>query len=202
MSSTTAPEADLARKLLSGDPEAFDGFVKVFQAKIFRYSLVMCRQREDAEEVAQETLLKVFKSIDQLRDPEHVRAWVFRIARNFCFMKRRKSQFAPEVEISLDDFHPGFHGDGETRKLDLADWGALPDTQAIRAELNRKVENAIAELPDLYKSVILLRDVEGLSTGETAHILDIAEDTVKTRLHRARLAVRKALEADVRSLVA
>ena len=114
-------------------------------------------------------------------------------------MKRRKSQFAPEVEISLDDFHPGFHGDG---KLDLADWGALPDTQAIRGELNRKVENAIAELPDIYKSVILLRDVEELSTEEAAHILDIAEDTVKTRLHRARLAVRKALEADVRSLVA
>jgi RNA polymerase sigma-70 factor (ECF subfamily) len=186
---------------MSGDAGAFDEFVDVFQGKIFRYSLAMCRQREDAEEVAQETLLKVFENFSQLEDPERVRSWVFRIARNFCLMKRRRSQFAPAEELSLDEFHPGFHGDGPSRKLDVADWSALPDTQAIRAELSGRIGQAIGELPDLYKSVILLRDVEELSTSDTAQILDISEDTVKTRLHRARLAVRKALEADVRSLV-
>ncbi len=200
MRTSIETEAELARKLLSGDPEAFDQFVAVFQNKIFRYSLMMCRQREDAEEVAQETLLKIFENFERLREPEHVRAWVFRIARNFCYMKRRKSVFAPEEELSLESFHPGFHG-GEARKLDVADWSALPDAQAIRSEMNEKIEEAVSGLPEIYRSVILLRDVEELSTEETARILDLTEDAVKTRLHRARLAVRKALEPQVRSLV-
>jgi len=81
--------------LLAGEPEAFERFVEHFRSKVFRYSWLMCGQPEDAEEVAQETLLKVFESIAQLRQPEHVRSWVFRIARNACLMQRRKILFAP-----------------------------------------------------------------------------------------------------------
>ena len=89
----------------------------------------MCGQREDAEEVAQETLLKVFESFETLREPEHLKAWVFRIARNACFMKRRKSVYAPSHELSLDELLPAFQGEGESRKLQIADWSALPDSQ-------------------------------------------------------------------------
>ena len=99
-------EVELARQLIAGKPEAFDRFVEHFRAKIFHYSWLMCRNREDAEEVAQETLLKVFENFDQLREPERVRPWVFRIAKNACLMKRRKSVFAPSQELSLDDFLP------------------------------------------------------------------------------------------------
>src|SRR5579871_4137812 len=97
-------EIELARRLAAGEPAAFEAFVAHFRTKIFQYSWLMCRDREDAEEVARETLLKIFESFDQLREPERVRPWVFRIAKNACLMKRRKSVFAPERELSLDEF--------------------------------------------------------------------------------------------------
>lgn len=182
-----------------GNPEAFDRFVDHFRSKIFSYSWLMCGHREDAEEVAQETLLKVFESFDQLREPEHVRAWVFRIAKNACLMKRRKSIFAPEQELSLDEFLPARSENGEAAKIEIADWSGLPEDLALRAELRRVLEEAIAEMPAMYRTVLLLRDVEELSTAETAQILDLNPDAVKTRLHRARLFARKKLDHYLRT---
>jgi RNA polymerase sigma-70 factor (ECF subfamily) len=192
-------EIELARQLLTGKPEAFDRFVEHFRAKIFQYSWLMCGQREDAEEVAQETLLKVFESFDQLREPERVRPWVFRIAKNECLMKRRKSVFAPAHELSLEQFLPVRNqGDGEV-KIEIADWSSLPDEQALKSEMEQVLARAIRKLPEIYRAVILLRDLEELSTGETAQILDVTEDTVKTRLHRARLALRRRLDEHLRA---
>src|SRR5690349_1971638 len=165
---------------MAGNPDAFDRFVARFRPKIFQYGWLMCGDREDAEEVAQETLLRVFESFDQLREPERVRAWVFRIARNACLMKRRKSVYAPSTEVPLEDVHP--------------DRGPLPDRQLLRGELNTTLQQAIAELPEIYRAVVLLRDVEELSTEETAQLLDVGVDVVKTRLHRARIALRQKLE--------
>jgi len=192
-------EIELARRLITGDAEAFDRFVEHFRAKIFHYSWLMCGQREDAEEVAQDTLLKVFENFEQLREPERVRPWVFRIARNACLMKRRKSVFAPSHELSLDELMPsGSYEDGEL-KLQIADWSMLPDSQRLQTEMKDALERAIAELPDLYRPVILLRDIEELSTQETAQILDLNEQTVKMRLHRARLALRQKLDEFLRT---
>lgn len=191
-------ESELARRLAAGDPDAFDHFVDHFRGKIFHYSWLMCGQREDAEEVAQDTLLKVFESFDQLREPERVRPWVFRIAKNACLMKRRKSVFAPARELSLDELMPARSGDGEGG-IQIADWSRLPDAQALDAEMRAALDRAIAALPEIYRSVILLRDVEELSTEETAQILDITEQTVKMRLHRARLAVRQTLDEHLRA---
>jgi RNA polymerase sigma-70 factor (ECF subfamily) len=188
-------EIELARQLRAGNLGVFDQFVESVHARLFQYTLLMCGQREDAEEVAQETLLKIFENFDQLREPEHVRAWIFRIARNICLMKRRKSVFAPTHELSLDELMPAMDFRGSDRKLDIADWSALPDTQVLRSELREVMDQAISGLPDIYKSVLLLRDVEELSTEETAHVLELTEDTVKTRLHRARLAVRQKLDS-------
>ena len=187
-------EIELARQLIAGEPEAFNRFVGHFRAKIFHYSWLMCGQREDAEEVAQETLLKVFESFNHLRDPERVRPWIFQIAKNACLMKRRKSVFAPSKELSLDQFLPTMDHAGGHGKLQIADWSSLPDDRMLRSELKGALEQAIGELPENYRSVMLLRDVEELSTLETAQILDLTEDVVKTRLHRARLAVRQKLD--------
>lgn len=188
-------EVDLARQLKTGDPAAFDRFVEYFRARIFRYSWLMCRQREDAEEVAQETLLKVFENFDGLREPERIRPWIFQIARNACLMKRRKSVFAPERELSLDEFLPAANQNGDGGRLQIADWSLLPEGRLLRNEIREALDKAIAELPDSYRPVLLLRDVEQLSTQETAKILDLSEDVVRTRLHRARLAVRQKLDA-------
>jgi RNA polymerase sigma-70 factor, ECF subfamily len=191
-------EIELARRLMSGDASGFDRFVEHFRNKIFQYSWLMCGHREDAEEVAQETLLKVFENFDQLREPERVRPWVFRIAKNACLMKRRKSVFAPQHELSLDELMPSkTHEDGQM-KLEIADWSGLPDDKLLQVEMKQLLGRAIAELPEIYKSVILLRDMEELSTQETAQILDLSEDTVKTRLHRARLALRQKLDEYLR----
>jgi len=187
-------EVQLARDLMAGQPEAFDRFVEHFRAKIFQYSWLMCGHREDAEEVSQETLLKVFENFGQLRQPERVRSWVLRIAKNFCLMKRRRSQFAPNRELSLDDYMPALDRDGGHVKLQIADWSSLPEDGMLRAELRHVLDEAIAALPDTYRSVVLLRDVEELSTEETAHVLDLRVDVVKTRLHRARLTIRQELD--------
>ncbi len=123
-------EADLARRLMQGDMSAFEPLATMLQNKLFQYSYLTCGQREDAEEVAQETLLRVFQSFDQLREPEKFRPWLFTIARNVCYMRRRKSIFAPEEEISLDELMPSFKDDGGARRLEIADWSALPDAVA------------------------------------------------------------------------
>ena len=195
-----ANEVELARRLLAGDEGAFEQFVEHFQRKLFQYTYLMCGHREDAEEVAQETLFKVFESFRQLREPERIRPWIFRIARNFCYMKRRKSVFAPDHEISLDELRPAFKDNGGDRKLELADWSALPVDQVLQGELRDMLRTSIASLPDIYKSVLLLRDVEELSGEETAEVLDISLDTVKTRLHRARLMVRKKMDSYLRGV--
>jgi RNA polymerase sigma-70 factor (ECF subfamily) len=195
----TLTEVDLAREMLAGNAEAFERFVDTFRAKVFQYSFLMCGQREDAEEVAQETLLKVFESIDQLREPERVKPWVFQIAKNVCLMKRRKSIFAPAEEVSLDE--PRLGDDGASRHMEVADSGALPDAAVLRHEMQHLLQAAITELPQIYRAIVLLRDVEGLSTEEAAQVLDLGTDVVKTRLRRARLMMRQKLEPVLRANV-
>ena len=179
-------DVKLARALTEGKLEAFDEFVEHFRTRVFQYSFLMCGIREDAEEVAQDTLLKVFENFASLREPEHVRSWVFRIARNACLMKRRRSIFAPDHELSLDD------GSGYDRSL--ASPAPPPDAELYREEMNAALTRAIQALHPNYRSVILLRDIEELSTEETAGVLDVSIDVVKQRLHRARLALRKEME--------
>jgi RNA polymerase sigma-70 factor (ECF subfamily) len=144
-------------------------------------------------------LLKVFENFGQLRDPEHVRAWVFRIAKNACLIKRRKSIFAPQQEVSLDELMPARGTSGDPMKIEIADWSGIPEDEVLRSELQRVMEAAIAEMPEIYRSVMLLRDVEELSTEETAQVLDVNTGAVKTRLHRARLLARKRLDGYLRA---
>ncbi len=192
-------DTELARDLLAGAPGAFDRFVETYRPKIFQYTYLMCGDREDAEEVAQETLLKVFEKLSQLREPERMKAWVFRIARNACYMKRRRSTFAPARELSLDELQPVVGRDGDRRRLEIADWSSLPDDQAIQGQLQALLRQSIEQLPDIYRSVVLLRDFEELTTQEAAEVLEVSEDTVKTRLHRARLAIRHYLDEKMRT---
>src|ERR1035438_5568788 len=102
-------------------------------------------------------------------------------------------------ELSLDDFIPAMDHEGSHAKLQIADWSRLPDRQVLQSELKQVLDRPIGALPVNYRSVILLRDVEELSTAETAQILDLTEDVVKTRLHRARLAVRQMLDEYLRT---
>jgi RNA polymerase sigma-70 factor, ECF subfamily len=195
-------EIELTRRLLRGDTTAFEPFIEHFRAKIFRYTWLMCGQREDAEEVAQETLLKIFQNFGQLHEPERVRPWIFRIAKNECLMKRRRSVFAPDRELSLDQFMPAKKDQAGQVRIEIADWSGVPDDRVLQAEMKEVLGRAIGELPESYRSVILLRDLEELSTKEAAQILGLSIDLVKTRLHRARLALREKLDTHLRGRVA
>lgn len=194
------PDSELARDLLTGSEQAFTDFVNAFRGRLAQYSFLMCGHREDAEEVAQETLMKVFGSIDQLRDPGRLKSWVFRIAKNECLMKRRKSVFAPKMELSLDDLKPKSGGEGGG--IEIADWSALPDDLLFDAELQEALRDSIRLLPEIYRSVLLLRDVEELTTEETAEVLEISPETVKTRLRRGRLALRQYMDLYLRTATA
>jgi RNA polymerase sigma-70 factor (ECF subfamily) len=178
-------ETELARALLAGESDAFERFVDHFRCKVFHYSWLMCGRPEDAEEVAQETLLKVFENFDQLRDPGRVRPWIFRIAKNACLMQRRKSVFAPAHELSLDELPPA---------AEFPAGEPQPEVALLDSELRAVLDRVIAELPPAYRAVVLLRDLEELSTEETAQILDLGTDVVKTRLHRGRAAMRQKLD--------
>jgi RNA polymerase sigma-70 factor, ECF subfamily len=189
----------LVKDLQAGDAHAFERFVEIYRPRLFSFSYGMCGQREDAEDVAQETLLQAFRKLNTLRAPEALNTWLFRIARNACLLKHRKSKFAPEHEISLDDHMPGRDGEGVP---DIPDWSRLPDQELLNAEVGEQLRRAIARLAPKYRMVLLLRDVQQLSTAEVAKIVGISEDAVKTQLHRARLAVRSELTQYLRPRVA
>ena len=195
MQGETKSDTQLAMDLLRGDDSAFTEFVNAFHSRLAKYSFLMCGHREDAEEVAQETLLKVFENIEQLHEPARLKAWVFRIAKNECLMKRRKSVFAPQMELSLDELRPKVSAAGG---LEIADWSSLPDDLLLDSELREALGSAIGRLPEIYRSVVLLRDVEELTTEEAAEVLEISPDSVKTRLHRGRLALRQEMDRYLR----
>jgi RNA polymerase sigma-70 factor (ECF subfamily) len=181
----------LLQAIQQGEAGAFDAFVEKYGRRLLAFGLRMCGQREDAEDVFQDTLVQAYKSLEGLRDPGAVRTWLFRVAANQCRMKRRKE--APGREIPLDEAVPP--------DLDLAakerfvDWSQQPLDAAQRSQTRRLLEAALEQLPADYRMVILLRDVEGLSTQETADALGLGLSAVKMRLHRARLELRQRLDA-------
>jgi RNA polymerase sigma-70 factor (ECF subfamily) len=189
MSERGPDDAELLAAIERGDPGAFDMFVDRYGRRLMAFGQRMCRHREDAEDVFQETLLTAYKGLGKLRDPGSVRTWLFRVASNACLMKRRKR--ARTREISLDDFKPAGWDDGYVPEI--PDWSKVPEGSAERAELRSALEAGFSELPPDYRIVMLLRDVEGLSTRETAEALGVREPTVKMRLHRARMAMRHLL---------
>lgn len=173
-----ARELQLAERIRQGDPEAFEEFARSFGRRLLHYSLLICRQREDAEEVVQDTLLQLHNHIAELREPSRLRPWAFRIARNTCLMKRRGRRRAPRNEVALDPA-------GDDNPL-------LTCTLANGADI-RQVYAAIARLPAEQLMVVLLRSVEGMTTGETAEVLGVSEESVKGRLKRARQSIQEQI---------
>ena len=183
----------LLEKIRNGDPDAFDRFVDRYGDRIYGFGMHVCGEREDARDIAQDTLLQAFRSLKELKDAGALRTWLYRVASNACLMKRRKSKFAPARELSLEELMPA---GPDAASIEIPDTSAMPDQAAERAETQRVVQEAIRELPANYRIVLILRDIEQLSTRETAEALGIAETAVKMRLHRARLRVRNRLAGD------
>jgi RNA polymerase sigma-70 factor (ECF subfamily) len=185
-------EAKLLESIRSDQPGAFESFVSLFEDRLFRFGMRMCGEREDARDVLQDTLFQAFKSIKTLKHPEALKSWLYRVAANACLMKRRRGKFEPEKELSLEELGPSDPG---APAAEIPDPAALPDQALLRTELGERVRRAVAEVPPHYRIVLVMRDMERLSTSEVAEALGVPETTVKMRLHRARLMVRRSLEA-------
>ena len=185
-------EAD--RQLLEGirrdDPGAFDEFVRRYGGRIYGFGMRVCGEREDARDVAQETLIQAYRSLKELEEPRALRSWLFRVVSNACLMRRRKGKFEPDRELALEELMPRGREDAE---LQIPDPASLPEDDVARGEVKNAVHEAIRRLPVPYRMVLMLRDIEQLSTRETATALDLPESTVKMRLHRARLMLRQEL---------
>jgi len=183
-------DAALLEGVRRNDPAAFEQFVRRYGDRIFGFGVRVCGEREDARDVLQETLLQVYRSLKTLEEPRALRSWLYRVVSNACLMKRRKKSGEPDRELSLDELMPRGREEAEIQLPDVSD---LPDREVERAEVQQVVREAIRSLAPDYRIVLVLRDMEQLSTKETADALQLPESTVKMRLHRARLAVRKAL---------
>jgi RNA polymerase sigma-70 factor (ECF subfamily) len=184
---TSAEEKRLVDDLRAGKDDAFGLLLDVYGRRLYDFARRMCRQSEDARDVVQETLLALVRSLHTYRGEGSLQAWLFRVAANACRKMRRRGRFEPEQELSLDAFFPADQEAGLPTPL------SDPEDRLLRTELSAVLEEAIAELPTKYRSVLLLRDVEHLSTEETARALGLTPQTVKTRLHRARLFLRERL---------
>ena len=174
------------------DRTTFDRLVLEHLDAAHRFAIRLCGNANDAEDVMQDALLRTYRHVHRIQRPEAFRTWLFRTVRNACLMKRRRRVDEPARMVSLDD--PG-GGDGrEQAPRELADRGKSPETAAIDDWLGARLRRALDALPPGYRVIVLLREMEGLSTREVAKVTGLSEANVKTRLHRARVMLRGALE--------
>lgn len=184
--------AALLSRIRADAPGAFEEFVGRFGGRIYAFGMKFCGEREDAKDVLQDTLIQAYRSLRDLDNPSAMTSWLYRVAANACLMKRRKGKFEPERELSLEDLMPK---PGESVGTEIPDPTAMPHDDAVRAETAAAVRKAIGDLPPSYRIVLVMRDMEQLTTNEVAQALGLEVSAVKMRLHRARLMVRKSLEA-------
>jgi RNA polymerase sigma-70 factor (ECF subfamily) len=169
-----------------GDRAALEAFVERHQARVLRFGLKMCRDAEDARDVAQETLLAAARGIARFRSAASPSTWLYTIARSFCIKKRRRSKFAPAALVSLD-------GEGGKAALHVPDYRRDPEQELDDQRLGVGLDAAISALDPKYREILVLRDVEGLTASEVAEVTGLRVEAVKSRLHRARLRVREHL---------
>jgi RNA polymerase sigma-70 factor (ECF subfamily) len=182
---------DLIQAINSGEVDKFQDLVKRYEAKLYNFSLRMCRDPSDAEDMIQDTFLNVFRYLKNFRYETKFKNWLYKVAASTCFKKRRKSKFAPDKELSLEEFLPN----DEAEKPDhVPEWALMPLDKLLNEELAGVINKTIITLPKKYRMVILLRDIEGFSTTETAQILNLSPSNVKVRLHRSRLYLRDKLK--------
>lgn len=175
--------------LRRGDDEALEQALALLQNTVFSFSMRVCGQREDAEDTMQEVLVKSVPYLPKFGSPKALLVWIYKVAKNRCLMNRRRSKFAPSQELSLEELMP------DRKKLEElgADGSVNPEMFAIRSQEAASLRDAIHRLPPQYRIVLVLHDMKGLTDDEVAEITGLRPGTVRVRLHRARLFVRKEL---------
>src|SRR5215469_395611 len=182
-------ELGLIRRVQSGDLDAFYDLVRPYERAVFLAAVGLVKNDADAEDVAQEAVLKAFKGISHFRGDAKFSTWLIQIAINEAKMKLRKDR--RHLYESIEEGQASEDGDYVPR--DFADWREIPSEALERKEVRDALSNAVASLAEKYRTVLILRDVQQLSIAETAQVLGISEANVKTRLSRARLQLRDVL---------
>jgi RNA polymerase sigma-70 factor (ECF subfamily) len=183
----------LVARLQARDETAVHELAERFGPRIYQLALRQMKNREDAEEVTQDVLMKVYRKIDAFRGDSALSSWIYRITFNTAMSKLRSARLARAAQPSgtnrdaEDDRRPTLH--------EPADWSHMPDEELLRSQLRRAVVAAIAELPEIYRVPVVLRDIEGLTTEEASTRLKVKDQTLKSRLHRGRLMLRERLQA-------
>lgn len=181
-------DAALVSRLQAGDQAAYAELVDEHAGRVYRLALRMMGSEADAEDVLQETFMSAFKSIDRFEERASLGTWLYRIATNAALMRLRKKE---PVQVSVDE--PVESDDGDLIPRQLFDFCCLPESDLLQDEAREEMKRAIDELNPTLRSVFVLRDIEGLSTAETAETLDLSISAVKSRLMRARLKLRERL---------
>jgi len=181
-------ESQLVTQARDGDTTAFNELVRRYEGKIFRLAQHVTQNREDAEDVLQETFLKAYEHLDQFKGDSKFYTWIVRIAVNQALMKLRRRK--TDKSVSLDET---IDTGEDTVTREIAAWDEDPEQRFSRDELGSILDSAVESLEPLYRSVFVLRDIEELSTEETAEALGLSIPAVKSRLLRARLQLREKL---------
>lgn len=185
-------EETLVERLRNGDMAALEVLMEQYAARVYRLAHGITRNEADAEEVVQDVFLTVVRKIHTFEGRAALGSWIYRVTTNAALIKRRGKRSS--VEVSLEDHLPKFLPDGHRagdQAFLLTDWSQTPEQDLLSKETRALLQRAIDELPEHYRAVLVLRDVEGLSNEETAEALGESVSSVKSRLHRARMALRE-----------
>jgi RNA polymerase sigma-70 factor (ECF subfamily) len=187
---STLPDSEIVRRVRAGDPALFEVLMRRHNQRAYRAARAVVKDESDVEDVMQQAYINAFTHLHQFEERSEFSTWLTRIVLNEAFARRHKLQSSASISASVDDDRGAFM---ETMRSPDPD----PERQAYAQELRRVLEQAVDELPEHYRTVFMLRDIEGLSTSETSVGLGVGEEAVKTRLHRARAMIRRAVSSRV-----
>jgi RNA polymerase sigma-70 factor (ECF subfamily) len=183
-------ERDLIGRMQAGDTTAVADLTSVYGPRIHQLAFRYLKNWEDAEEVAQDVLLKVHRKIGAFRGDSALSSWIYRITFNTAMSRLRTSRFSRPHEVQAVDTQTE---NGDLAPQEPADWSSLADDGVLRAQMRARLIEALTHLPEVYRTPVILRDIQGLSTEEASVILQVKPQTLKSRLHRGRLILRRHL---------
>ena len=190
-------DRQLIHRLQMGDEEALRELSDRYGHRIFQMALRHMKNREDAEEVTQDVLMKVYRKVGAFRGDAALSSWIYRITFNTAMSRLRNTRLARQAEQEKERAlaASSAHEERPRTPRQAADWSRMPDEELLRTQLREAVAEAIRELPEIYRAPVVLRDIQGLTTEEASTRLKLKDQTLKSRLHRGRLMLRERLQA-------
>ena len=193
MTNTPSKDQELLTRLKAGDETAIRDVAEAYGSKIYQLAFRYLRNKEDAEEVTQDVLFKVYRKVDAFRGDAQLSSWIYRITFNAAMSRLRTAKYqraqAEDAQVA------SLESEDAVKPVlpEVADWSSMADEQVFRSQLRRRVFSAILALPAIYRAPVVLRDLQGMSTEEASAMLRVKDQTLKSRLHRGRLILRKQL---------